>query len=100
MSKKQHFRIFLVSYCFFGFCCLHFKALLKNNQSIQSYPTIKHSRIVCSRQSPIDIVMQAKRERTKESSWFAAITIPFHIYASVAILLAQWKSTGDVFFVS
>ena len=67
ISKKQHFRIFLVSYCFFGFCCLHFKALLKNNQSIYSYPTIKHSRIVCSRQNPIDIVMLAKRERQPKS---------------------------------
>ena len=28
-SRKQHFCIFLVSYCFFGFCLLHFVVLLK-----------------------------------------------------------------------
>lgn len=38
----------------------------------------------------IDIVMQTKRERTKESSWFAARTMPFRTYASVAILLQRY----------
>ena len=36
--------------------------------------------------------MLAKREidRFKESSWFTTITMPFHIYASLAILLQRY----------
>lgn len=51
ISKKQHFRIFLVSYCFFRFCWFHFVVLLKILSVYRTVFSLKQYLMICRLQN-------------------------------------------------